>query len=147
MKGNALSTLWSNTWKPAQLVNELLDYAVIHLLLTLELLCSENLAQHELTGWCCISLGAVGLTMLITTLGIEVALLVEPIFAATTAGATEVNLEALLNADLAVAAFLISFGGLIGKIGATQISLLVILEAVFLFGQQAVVAYEMARNR
>ena len=76
-------------------------------------------------------LGAVGLTMFITCLGLEVAMLVEPLFAAGGLSAkVNVGLGALLNADFAVAAFLISFGGLIGKVGPSQLVLLVVCEAV-----------------
>jgi len=76
-------------------------------------------------------LGAVGLTMLVTCIGIEVSMLVEPLFAAGGLSAkVNVGLEALLNADFAVAAFLISFGGLIGKVSPTQLVVLVVFEAV-----------------
>ena len=76
-------------------------------------------------------LGAVGLTMLVTCVGLEVSMLVEPLFAAGGLEAkVNVGLGALLNADFAVAAFLISFGGLIGKVGPTQLVLLVVCEAV-----------------
>lgn len=76
-------------------------------------------------------LGAVGLTMLITCLGLEVSLLVEPLFTSASWGSKiEIGLMSLLNADFAVAAFLISFGGLIGKVGPAQLVLLVVFESI-----------------
>ena len=73
-------------------------------------------------------LGAVGLTMLVTALGVEVSLLVEPLLEGTD---VTVGIMALLRSNFAVAAFLISFGGLIGKVNPTQIVVLVLLETVF----------------
>jgi ammonium transporter Rh len=74
-------------------------------------------------------LGAVGLTMFITALGVQVSLLIEPVFAS---GFHEIpiNIMALLNANFAVAAFLISFGGLIGKVNPLQLLALVVCEAI-----------------
>ncbi|KAL1524893.1 hypothetical protein AB1Y20_019772 [Prymnesium parvum] len=74
-------------------------------------------------------LGAVGLTMIITCLGLELAVLFEGIFF-TTDGSKLINIDlhALLNGDFAVAAFLISFGGLIGKVGPSQLVVLVVCE-------------------
>ena len=43
----------------------------------------------------------------------------------------EIGLLALLRANFAVAAFLISFGGLIGKTSPLQLVVLVVLETVF----------------
>lgn len=76
-------------------------------------------------------LGAAGLTMFITCFGIECALLAEPLFGDWFSKRVDVDYQALINADFAVAAFLISFGGLIGKINPTQIWVLVVLESVF----------------
>tara|TARA_B110001452_G_scaffold195984_1_gene165956 strand:+ start:122 stop:1396 length:1275 start_codon:yes stop_codon:yes gene_type:complete len=73
-------------------------------------------------------LGAVGLTMFVTTLGVEVSLLVEPLLGGTD---VTIGILALLRANFAVAAFLISFGGLIGKVNPTQLVVLVVLESVF----------------
>merc|ERR1719343_1319475 len=42
-----------------------------------------------------------------------------------------VDIWALLHGDFAVAAFLISFGGIIGKVNPTQLVVLVVLEAIF----------------
>ena len=41
---------------------------------------------------------------------------VEPLFDESFAGSVTIDMAALLNANFAVAAFLISFGGLIGKV-------------------------------
>ena len=78
-------------------------------------------------------LGAVGFTMLITALGAQISLLAEPLFTADSWSyhQVEIGLPELLNAMFCVAACLISFGGLIGKVGPTQILILVCLEVVF----------------
>ena len=73
-------------------------------------------------------LGAVGLTMLATCVGIEVFLVIDVLL---TGGALTINITTLLEANFAVAAFLISFGALIGKISPKQIVVLVVLETVF----------------
>jgi ammonium transporter Rh len=71
-------------------------------------------------------LGAVGFTMFITCLGVEWALLVEN----TMSGGlnVKINMMSFLNANTAVAAVLISFGGLIGKISPTQVFVVTVLE-------------------
>jgi len=80
-------------------------------------------------------LGAVGLTMLVTCLGVQVAMLVEPMFSVPDVifapASFNVDLMALLNGNFAVAAFLISFGGLIGKVNPSQLVILVVLETIF----------------
>lgn len=75
-------------------------------------------------------LGAVGFTMLVTCLGMQVALLVEPLYA-NGFQSFELDLMAFLNADFAVAAFLISFGGLIGKVNPSQLVVLTCFESIF----------------
>eukprot|EP00747_Dinoflagellata_sp_TGD_P150413 gnl/TRDRNA2_/TRDRNA2_177106_c0_seq3.p1 gnl/TRDRNA2_/TRDRNA2_177106_c0~~gnl/TRDRNA2_/TRDRNA2_177106_c0_seq3.p1 ORF type:complete len:402 (+),score=68.01 gnl/TRDRNA2_/TRDRNA2_177106_c0_seq3:63-1268(+) len=70
-------------------------------------------------------LGAVGFTMFITCLGVEFAILVESYMGK---GALDINFLSLLNGNFAVAAVLISFGGLIGKISPLQITVLTIVE-------------------
>lgn len=72
-------------------------------------------------------LGAVGLTAYITCLGVEVAVIAESFM-----GKGELSLDfmSLLNGNFAVAAVLISFGGLIGKISPTQITALVVIELI-----------------
>jgi len=72
-------------------------------------------------------LGAVGFTMFITCLGVEWAVLVEQIFNKD----FTVNLASILNGNFAVAAVLISFGALIGKVSPTQVTLVVLIELVF----------------
>merc|ERR1719390_549975 len=70
-------------------------------------------------------LGAVGFTMFITCLGVEWALCIEQLM---TSGKIVVDLYAILNGNFAVAAVLISFGGLIGKISPTQCVVLTVIE-------------------
>merc|ERR1712072_53986 len=70
-------------------------------------------------------LGAVGFTMLITCLGVEWALCIEQLMAS---GEIVVDLYAILNGNFAVAAVLISFGAMIGKISPTQVVILTVIE-------------------
>jgi ammonium transporter Rh len=72
-------------------------------------------------------LGAVGFTALITCLGVEWALCIEQLMAV---GTISVDLYAILNGNFAVAAVLISFGALIGKISPTQVVVLTVIELV-----------------
>ena len=74
-------------------------------------------------------LGAVGFTMMITCLGVEWAMLVENLMVG---GSLNMKLDFmdLLNANFAVAAVLISFGGLIGKISPTQAAVVTLVELV-----------------
>jgi len=74
-------------------------------------------------------LSAVGFTMFITCAGVEWALLIENMMKS----GLDVKLEMvdLLNANTAVAAVLISFGGLIGKISPTQALVLTFTELIF----------------
>lgn len=95
-------------------------------------------------------LGAVGYTLLITCLGAQVALLAESLFKSKSwdnkhnstyetehfwqkdgQNGVDIGLPELLDAMFAVAAMLISFGGLIGKINPKQLLLLVCAESVF----------------
>jgi ammonium transporter Rh len=71
-------------------------------------------------------LGAVGFTAFITCLGVQWAVLVENIM--SNGYPVKVDFLALLNGNFAVAAVLISFGGMIGRIGPTQITVLVLVE-------------------
>jgi ammonium transporter Rh len=75
-------------------------------------------------------LGAVGLTMLITCIGVQWAVVVEKTMVLKTL-AFPLAFSDILNGNFAVAAVLISFGGLIGKIGPTQVLVVTLLELVF----------------
>lgn len=72
-------------------------------------------------------LGAVGFTMFITCIGVEWAVLVEGAMAAKGLS-IELDFMSLLNGNFAVAAVLISFGGLIGKLGPLQLLVLTLVE-------------------
>eukprot|EP00930_Biecheleria_cincta_P033787 TRINITY_DN2339_c0_g1_i2.p1 TRINITY_DN2339_c0_g1~~TRINITY_DN2339_c0_g1_i2.p1 ORF type:complete len:637 (-),score=122.52 TRINITY_DN2339_c0_g1_i2:246-2156(-) len=73
-------------------------------------------------------LGAVGFTMYITCLGVLFAIVVESYMGK---GKLAIDFLSLLNGNFAVAAVLISFGGLIGKINPLQITVLVVVELLF----------------
>jgi len=87
--------------------------------------------------------GAVGLTMLATCIGIEVYVVVDEFL---TGGALVINIATLLQANYAVAAFLISFGALIGKISPKQIVVLVVLESIFYGTNKFVVEHYFGLN-
>jgi len=72
-------------------------------------------------------LGAVGLTMYTTCLGVEFAIIVESFMGK---GALTIDFLSLLNGNFAIAAVLISFGGLIGKISPLQITVFTCVELV-----------------
>merc|ERR1719284_2293922 len=73
-------------------------------------------------------LGAVGLTAYITCLGVEFAIIIESFMGK---GSLTIDFMSLLNGNFAVAAVLISFGGLIGKVSPLQIVVVVMLELTF----------------
>lgn len=75
-------------------------------------------------------LGAVGLTMFVACLGMQLSIILEGLMEHSFKP-FEVNMMTLLKGDFAVAAFLISFGGLIGKVNPAQLVVLVCIECVF----------------
>jgi len=90
-------------------------------------------------------LGAVGLTMLVTALGLQVAMLVEPLFEKGFKP-FEVDIMAMIVGDFAVAAFLISFGGLIGKVNPSQLVVLVTLECIFYCANKVLILEKKGLN-
>lgn len=70
-------------------------------------------------------LGAVGYTMFITCIGVEFAIVIESYMGK---GSLTIDFLSLLNGNFAVAAVLISFGGMIGKISPIQVLVLTLLE-------------------
>lgn len=72
-------------------------------------------------------LGAVGFTMFITCVGVQWAFIVEK----SMNHSVSLEMMDLLNANTAVAAVLISFGGLIGKISPKQVIVVTFLELIF----------------
>lgn len=70
-------------------------------------------------------LGAIGFTMLIASLGMQWSMILESL---ARKAELKVDSSALLHADLGVAAVLVSFGAVIGRISPTQIVMLVLLE-------------------
>lgn len=73
-------------------------------------------------------LGAVGFTMYITCIGAEFAIIMESYMGK---GNLLIDFQSLLKGNFAVAAVLISFGGLIGKISPSQITILTFMELTF----------------
>eukprot|EP00931_Biecheleriopsis_adriatica_P082702 TRINITY_DN5614_c0_g1_i1.p1 TRINITY_DN5614_c0_g1~~TRINITY_DN5614_c0_g1_i1.p1 ORF type:complete len:458 (-),score=80.92 TRINITY_DN5614_c0_g1_i1:31-1332(-) len=76
-------------------------------------------------------LGAVGFTMFITCLGVQWALWLEMVFVTGSPSEVKWSFMSFLNGNFAVAAVLISFGGLIGKVSPTQLLVITLLELTF----------------
>jgi len=78
-------------------------------------------------------LSAVGLTMFITCLGMQWSMLCVHFFHHIDDPTYKMKLDvmALLEGDFAVATFLISFGGIIGKASPLQLLIMVLFESVF----------------
>lgn len=74
-------------------------------------------------------MGAIGFTMMITCLGIEWAMFLESAMKEESFYFM-INMTSFMNAMFAVATVLISFGGLIGKISPTQVTMVIIVELV-----------------
>ncbi len=72
-------------------------------------------------------LGAVGFTMLLTALNMEVNLIVENLLD----GSATISLDSIINAEFSAAALLISFGALIGRATPLQMCAISIAEAIF----------------
>ena len=72
-------------------------------------------------------LGAVGFTMLLTTLNMECNLIIENHLT----GNMTISLDSIINAEFSAAAMLISFGALIGRATPLQMCAIAIAEALF----------------
>ena len=79
-------------------------------------------------------LGAVGYTMLITSVCVLCSILLDSFFAQLYAGkgfhAISLSMTSLIDGNFAAAALLITFGALIGKAGPLQLLLLALLEVI-----------------
>lgn len=89
------------------------------------------------------ALGAVGFTMYITCLGVQFVMLAE-----TYMGTQKLELDfaSVLNGNFGVAAVLISFGGLIGKLSPPQVTVLVLAELFFYSGNKVFVLHQYAQS-
>lgn len=76
-------------------------------------------------------LGAVGLAMLIICVGMELEMILNPLFqVGGWSSKVRINISSFLFADFAAATFLISFGALIGKVSPEQLLILVVCESL-----------------
>ncbi len=81
-------------------------------------------------------LGAVGLTMMVTAVGIQWSLFTESFFDQLVNNLhnwhyVPINIYSLLNTLYAISAVLISFGAVIGKVSPLQLLAMTIIELVF----------------
>eukprot|EP00931_Biecheleriopsis_adriatica_P018935 TRINITY_DN13066_c0_g3_i1.p1 TRINITY_DN13066_c0_g3~~TRINITY_DN13066_c0_g3_i1.p1 ORF type:complete len:430 (-),score=86.16 TRINITY_DN13066_c0_g3_i1:108-1328(-) len=76
-------------------------------------------------------LGAVGFTMFATAIGVQWAMIVENMMASGGDMKIKLDFMDVLNGNFAIAAVLISFGGLIGKVSPTQLLIVTMVELVF----------------
>lgn len=78
-------------------------------------------------------IGAVGLTMVVTVVGMQWAFFTETFWANAYSGNSGYSLDiySLIGALYAVAAILISFGGIIGKVSPFQLVVLTVVELIF----------------
>jgi ammonium transporter Rh len=82
-------------------------------------------------------LSAVGITMALTVVAIQLNILIEPLIGiiVTTSAPTEfplpVTITSLINGEFSAATLLISFGAIIGRGSPTQLLLMAILQAFF----------------
>lgn len=95
-----------------------------------------NVTLVVLVGFGCLRLSvrhhglvALGFTLLITCLGLEVSVLLEPLFM-NGFQMIDVNMLTLMRGNLAVAAMLVSFGGVVGRVNPAQVVVLVLFESV-----------------
>ena len=74
--------------------------------------------------------GSVALTMMITAIGLQVAVLTEQGFSTSTEGHF-IGVNDLINCLFAIAALLITFGGVIGKLSPFQLLIMTVVEFIF----------------
>lgn len=74
--------------------------------------------------------GSVALTMMITAIGLQEAILTEQTFSSTDNDHT-IGVNDLINALFAIAALLITFGGVIGKLTPFQLLIMTVVEFIF----------------
>lgn len=106
------------------------DYQYYNLLVGVELMMLVGFG-YLMTFLRWYGLGSAGLTFYVTCLGAQLSLLTEGFFADWFKNQVIVNYRTLLNANFAVAAFLISFGGLIGKVNPSQLCVMTVFESIF----------------
>jgi ammonium transporter Rh len=84
-------------------------------------------------------LGAVGFTMMLTVLAMQLNLIVEPIISSIYDGSAKgdsnemihIDIASLIDSELAAATLLISYGALIGRATPLQLLIMAIFQSVF----------------